>query len=205
MAFGGSFEPAVLLAAYTQGIFPWPSEELHYAWFSPDPRLILPLDAVHLPRSLRKTLRRHRFTVTFDTAFEEVIQACSEADRDGQAGTWITDELLEGFLQLHHEGFAHSVEAWQDGELAGGLYGLALGAVFCGESMFFRRPDASKVAFAHLLQRLETYRFHFVDCQVHTEHLTRFGAEEVSRYEFLHRLDRALDATTWLGSWAEDA
>lgn len=204
VAFGGTFEPAVLLAAYTQGIFPWPSEELPYAWFCPDPRLILPLDAVHVSRSLQKTIRRGRFTVTFDTAFEQVIEACSEADRDGQAGTWITDELIEGFLELHHEGFAHSVETWQDGQLAGGLYGLAVGAAFCGESMFFHQPDASKVAFVHLLERLQSYGFHFVDCQVHTEHLTRFGAHEIPRDKFLHRLDRALDAPTWRGSWTEE-
>lgn len=203
VAFGGNFDPDVLLAAYTQGIFPWPSEEFPYAWFSPDPRMVLPIDRFHISKSLKKSLRKQTFSVTFDTAFEQVVAACSQIPRGEQDGTWITTELMTGFIELHQQGFAHSVEAWRDGRLVGGVYGLALGGVFCGESMFFLEPDASKVAFVHLVQKLDAWGFHFVDCQVQTDHLTRFGAHEVTRNGFLDRLDVALKEPTLRGAWTE--
>lgn len=203
LAVGGHFAPHVLLAAYSRGIFPWPSELFPHAWYSPDPRFVLLPDEVHLSRSLRKTLRQGTFEVTFDRAFPEVMARCAAAERRGQDGTWISHELQRGFLALHRLGYAHAVEAWQDGKLVGGVYGLALGGVFCGESMFALRPDASKVAFAHLLEHLRRQAFHFIDCQVHTPHLERFGAREIRRDEFLDRLARALKMKTEVGRWEE--
>lgn len=203
VALGGNFDPEVLLVAYASGIFPWPSEELPYAWFSPDPRMLLRPSEIRISRSLARTLRRARFRVTFDTAFEAVIRECAEVDRAGQGGTWISEELQSSFCELHRQGFAHSVETWLDDRLVGGCYGLALGAMFCGESMFHRESDASKVAFVALARRLEKWNFHFVDCQIHTDHLASLGAEEYPRAEFLRRLRRALGRPTLRGSWAE--
>lgn len=201
LAVGGTFSPTVLLDAYRRGIFPWPNETLSHAWYSPDPRFLLFPDQLHISRSLRKTLRHRPFEITFDTAFAEVVAGCARAERRHQEGTWISDELQQGFLQLHELGYAHAAEAWHDGILVGGVYGMALGGVFCGESMFATRRDASKVAFVHLIERLRRQAFHFVDCQVHSEHLERFGAREVRRDIFLDHLERALRVQTRVGPW----
>lgn len=201
VAVGGDFRPERLLLAYRSGIFPWPVEGMPLLWFSPDPRFVLDLREVHLHRSLRKTLRRSPYRVTADTTFDDVLAGCADTPRPGQTGTWITDELFEGYSRLHRLGYAHSVEAWRGDELVGGLYGVALGRAFFGESMFAHATDASKVAFATLCANLRAWGFHFVDCQVHTEHLERFGAKEIPRRAFLRRLLEALEAPSRAGKW----
>ncbi len=202
VAVGGDCSPERLVLAYGQGIFPWPLEGLPLLWFCPDPRFVLYLDEVHVARSLRKRIRRDTYRVTFDKAFDEVVARCAETPRPGQAGTWITDELREGYGQLHRLGLAHSVEAWDaEGRLAGGLYGVSLGRVFYGESMFAAAPDASKVAFVTLLGQLRAWEFAFVDCQSHTDHLERFGARFVPRRRFLEELREALGHPTRTGRW----
>jgi leucyl/phenylalanyl-tRNA--protein transferase len=204
VAIGGDARPERLLLAYAQGIFPWPAEGMPLLWFSPDPRFVLiPRDA-HVGRTLRKRVRRGDFEVRFDTSFRAVIEACAEAPRPGQDGTWITDSLVAGYCALHERGFAHSIEAWRGGRLVGGLYGVSLGRAFFGESMFAREDDASKVAFAVLLAHLVHWDFHFVDCQVHTEHLERFGAVDWPRTRFLRLLRHALTFETRVGPWTTE-
>jgi leucyl/phenylalanyl-tRNA--protein transferase len=201
VAVGGDCRPERLLLGYAQGIFPWPSEGLPLLWFSPDPRFVLDPHRAHVPRSLQKCVRRQTFEIRFDTAFREVIRACADARRPGQRGTWIIDELVEGYEMLHELGFAHSVEAWRDGRLVGGLYGVGLGKMFFGESMFALEADASKSAFVMLLGQLVRWRFALVDCQVHTEHLERFGAEEWPRSDFLDVLRASVSSETRRGPW----
>jgi leucyl/phenylalanyl-tRNA--protein transferase len=201
LAVGGDASPRRLLLAYSQGIFPWPHDRLPLLWYSPDPRFVLPLDRVHVGRTLRRAVRAGTFRITADTAFAEVVQACASAPRPEQDGTWITDEIRAGFGALHRAGLAHSVEAWQDGELVGGLYGMRVGRLFCGESMFAHRPDASKVALVTLLANLRRWGDRLVDCQVHTEHLERFGAVEVPRADFLAALDDATREPWTRGPW----
>ncbi len=202
VAVGGDCSPERLVLAYGQGIFPWPVDGLPLLWFCPDPRFVLYLDEVHVPRSLRKRLRRGTYRVTLDEAFDEVVARCASTPRPGQDGTWITDELREGYGRLHRLGLAHSAEAWDaEGRLAGGLYGVSLGRVFYGESMFAAAPDASKVAFVTLLGQLRAWDFAFVDCQSHTEHLERFGARFVPRHQFLQELRTALSHPTRAGRW----
>jgi leucyl/phenylalanyl-tRNA--protein transferase len=201
LAVGGDLSPQRLLNAYSCGIFPWYAPRSPILWWSTDPRLVLFPSELHVSRSLRRVLNRGRFQVTFDQAFEEVIRACACAPRPGQEGTWIVPEMVEAYSRLHHLGFVHSVEAWRDDRLVGGLYGVALGRAFFGESMFFSEPDASKVAFVHLVHRLERRQYDLVDCQQTTAHLLRFGAREVRRTEFLQRLALALDHPTERGPW----
>jgi leucyl/phenylalanyl-tRNA--protein transferase len=201
LAVGGDLSPERLLSAYSQGIFPWYSPGQPILWHSPDPRFVLLPDKLHVGRSLRKTLKAGVYDIRWDTAFEDVITACASVPRPGQDGTWITDEMLEAYVTLHELGFAHSVEAWAEGELKGGFYGVSLGAAFFGESMFARAPDASKVAFATAVERFRDWGFHFIDCQVETEHLARFGAEHWPRKRFLQALDRALAEPTRRGKW----
>jgi leucyl/phenylalanyl-tRNA--protein transferase len=201
VAVGGDLKPERLLAAYSRGIFPWPSEGQPLMWHSPDPRFVLEPAKLHVGRSLRKTIKAGTYEVRYDTAFADVIGACSEAPRPGQNGTWITDDMRDAYTTLHRLGFAHSIESWQDGKLMGGLYGVSLGAAFFGESMFARGPDASKVAFVTAVERFHTWGFHFVDCQVETEHLARFGAEHWPRRRFLTALARALQEPTRRGPW----
>jgi leucyl/phenylalanyl-tRNA--protein transferase len=191
VAFGGDLTPSRLLLAYRKGIFPWYSEGDPILWWSPDPRLILNLDDFRLRRSLKKSMKR--FEIRFDTAFEQVMRECSAIERPGQKGSWILDEVIEAYTVLHGMGYAHSVEAYLDGKLVGGLYGIAIGRVFCGESMFARVSDASKAAFAVLVERLKAWGFDFIDCQVPTEHLKSLGAIEVARDYFLMRLEAAVD------------
>lgn len=201
MALGGRPDAETLKDAYSHGIFPWPHDGLPLLWFCPDPRFALVPEDAHVSRSLRKRMRRGEFAVRADTAFAEVIRGCARTPRSGQDGTWITGEMIEGYTALHAEGLAHSIEAWQDGALVGGLYGVSLGAAFFGESMYTEVPDASKVAFATLLANLVRWRFQLVDCQSWTGHLERFGAAEWPRPRFLAALGRALRRPTLQGPW----
>jgi len=202
VAIGGDFAPERLLLAYSQGIFPWPTEGFPLLWFSPDPRFVLRPEDTLVNRTLRKQLRRSPYRITVDTAFDEVICACADVPRPGQSGTWITDELISGYEELHARGFAHSVEAWEDDELVGGVYGVSLGGVFFGESMFAARPDASKIAFVTLMGNLCEWGFDLVDCQVHTRHLESLGACRVARGSFLARLHQSLEKPTRRGTWS---
>lgn len=190
-----------VLLAYASGWFPMADEDGQIRWYSPDPRGVIPLDALHVPKRLARTLRSGVFDVRFDTAFEDVIRACAE-DRD--EGTWISDEIIDTYVALHNRGFAHSVEVWQDGRLVGGLYGVALGAAFFGESMFADRRDASKVALVRAVRWLAGRGIALVDCQVRTEHLVSLGAREIPRSAFLDRLRHALEAPTLRGPWTLD-
>ncbi len=199
IAVGGDLRPDRLLLAYTMGIFPWQGEPLH--WHSPDPRMVLLPDELRVSRSLAKTIRRGRFRVTLDTAFRAVMVACASVPRPGQDGTWITPAMVEAYTELHRRGVAHSIEAWQGGRLAGGLYGVCLGAAFFGESMFARERDASKVAFVRLVQQLQLWSIALVDCQVYTRHLAAFGAREWPRRDFLGALAQALERPTRIGPW----
>lgn len=187
LAAGGCLSPERLLIAYSQGIFPWFEADTPILWWSPDPRTVLYPDQLRLSRSLRKRLRGQRFTLTLDAAFDAVIDSCS-APREYAPGTWITPQMNRAYRRLHRLGFAHSVESWCDGELVGGLYGVALGRVFFGESMFSRASDASKVALACLCAHLRRWDFAFIDCQLPTQHLHRLGAIEITRRDFLQRL-----------------
>ncbi len=201
LAAGGDLSAERLLAAYAAGIFPWYSEGLPILWWSPDPRLVLFPAELHVSRSLRRILRAGRFQVRADSAFEQVIRRCAEQRRPGQDGTWITPEMIQAYSRLHRRGVAHSFEAWDGEGLAGGLYGVSLGAAFFGESMFADRPDASKVAFVSSVEWLAARGFDLVDCQVRTAHLERFGAREIPRREFLDRLGRARARPTVRGRW----
>jgi leucyl/phenylalanyl-tRNA---protein transferase len=201
LAVGGDLSSERLLEAYRLGIFPWYSDDQPILWWSPDPRLVLRLDEFKVSRSLRKTLKKDVFKVTLDRAFEEVIRGCASAPREGQRGTWITKEMQQAYIELHGLGFAHSIETWWGEELAGGLYGVSLGKAFFGESMFHRRTDASKVALAVLVETLQRWGFHFIDAQMTTEHLLRFGAAEMPRRVFLKRLQSALRHPTKRGKW----
>jgi leucyl/phenylalanyl-tRNA---protein transferase len=192
LAVGGDLSPQRLLAAYSQGIFPWFSQGDPYMWWSPDPRLILTPDSLHIPKSLKKTIRRDRFHITFNCAFDRVIQACSQVKRGEGEGTWITEEMRVAYGELHRLGHALSVEAWllegEEAILAGGSYGIVMGRCFFGESMFHCRPEASKVAFVALVMELKKQGVELIDCQMKTDHLLRFGAWEVPRKEFLKRM-----------------
>ena len=201
IAVGGDLSSDRLLEAYRVGIFPWYSEDQPILWWSPDPRLVLDLDQFKISRSLGKTLRRRVFQVTFDRVFEEVIAACATVPREDQSGTWITPDMREAYIRLHGLGYAHSVEAWLEGKLVGGLYGVSLGKAFFGESMFHRHTDASKVALAILVEKLRSWSFHFIDAQMSTEHMCRLGGQEISRRIFLKKLQSALRHPTKRGKW----
>ena len=183
LAVGGCLSTQRIISAYTQGIFPWYSNDDPILWWSPDPRLVIFPEKLHLSKSLRKTLRKQTFQVTFDTAFTEVIKACA-SPRSDESGTWLLPEMQQAYSRLHNEGYAHSIEAWYKDELVGGLYGIAVGQVFFGESMFHRKTDASKVAFVTLIQQLSNWGYQLIDCQIHTQHLVSLGAEEISRKYF---------------------
>lgn len=205
LAIGGDLRPERVLLAYASGIFPWYAEDQPLLWWCPAPRLVLFPEELHVSRSLRKSIRRGAYRITMDEQFERVIRACGHAPRPDQEGTWITEELVGAFVALHERGFAHSVEAWEGDELVGGLYGLALGSVFCGESMFTHRPDASKVAFVTLVEQLKRWEYTMVDCQVPTEHLRRFGAREIELDDFLARLADGIDDPWRVQRWKLDA
>ncbi len=192
LAVGGDLSEERLLLAYSMGIFPWYSDSSPILWWSPDPRLVLIPGDLKVSRSLRQVIKKGIFTITMNTAFEEVIRNCAEISREGQRGTWITGEMIDAYIRLHRAGYAHSVESWQNGELAGGLYGIALGKAFFGESMFAKKSNASKVAFVTLVGNLHKLHYRLIDCQVTTEHLRSLGAKEVTRKKFLQMLKKAL-------------
>lgn len=189
IAIGGDLDPRRLLLAYSQGIFPWYDEEEHpILWQSPHPRFILFPDQLRVNRSLRRSLNRGRFEITFDRAFPEVLERCARTPRAGQDGTWLNPNLIASLTALHQQGYAHSTEAWLDGALVGGLYGLTIGSIFVGESMFAEVSDASKVAFVHTIHALSALGYQLIDCQAHTENLERFGAFEIHRTRFLNMM-----------------
>ena len=201
---GGDLRPERLLLAYSMGIFPWYDEDMPILWHAPDPRAVLVPGELHVPRSLAKAMRKQPYQLRVDTAFAEVIGACAAAARPGQGGTWITDEMRAAYIRLHELGFAHCAEAWQDGKLVGGLYGVSLGSVYYGESMFAAAPDASKIAFVTLVRQLERWKFSLIDCQQKTEHLTRFGSVMWRRKRFQEAIAAALQQPTRQGPWALD-
>jgi len=201
LALGGDLAPARLLGAYRRGIFPWYSEGQPILWWSPDPRVVLFPERLRVSRSLRRTLRRAPFEVRLDTAFDRVIDACA-APRGDDQGTWITPEMNLAYRRLHALGHAHCAEAWADGELVGGLYGVAIGRVFFGESMFSRVTDASKVAFVHLVRQLQAWGFVLIDCQVDSAHLRSLGAQTLPRPDFTAYLARYCPDGGRVGRWA---
>ncbi len=204
LAVGGDLSADRLLLGYSMGIFPWYSDGMPILWHSPDPRMVLTPDGLYVSRSLRKVMRKCRYEIRLDTAFETVIDACAEVPRPDQDGTWITSDMRESYIELHRLGYAHSAEAWEGETLVGGLYGVSIGGAFFGESMFARAPDASKIAFVTLVRQLAAWDIRLIDCQVHTDHLARFGAEEISRAVFLRALQRVLQRGTRRGRWRFD-
>ena len=201
LAVGGDLSPERLLQAYRKGIFPWYAEHEPIMWWSPDPRLVLYPRQLYVTKSLRKIINQRKFRITFDQAFGRVIEACATTHAAGREGTWIVTDMRDAYLRLHDLGYAHSVEAWQGDQLAGGLYGVSLGRSFFGESMFTLVSNASKVALVALVRQLERMAFDMVDCQIRTEHLMRFGAQLIPRRRFLKELTRSLSVPTLRGRW----
>lgn len=201
VAMGGNLSPGMLLSAYRQGIFPWYSVEDPILWWSLNPRFVIFPSRIHISRTLARTIRKEPFELSLDRDFKAVISACRDTLRPDQDGTWITDEVFEGYMELHRLGFAHSVEAWTDGKLMGGLYGVSLGGCFYGESMFTHVSDASKVAFAAIAGTLIDAGFGLIDCQQHTRHLGAFGAIDMPREKFLETLGSELEKETLQGNW----
>jgi leucyl/phenylalanyl-tRNA--protein transferase len=205
LAVGGDLRPERLLEAYRHGIFPWYDDNQPILWWSPDPRTVLFPHKLHISRSLKKSLRPGLFSVTLDRCFRDVMQQCAGPRAQyPEGGTWITAEMLEAYTRLHELGYAHSVESWQEGELVGGLYGVAIGGAFFAESMFTRVPDASKVALVSLVRQLHAWEFRIIDCQQASPHVMRFGAEEIPRLEFLDHLAAALTLPDRRGRWQFD-
>ena len=192
MAYGGDLSVNRLMKAYSLGIYPWFGKDDPILWWSPDPRFVLDLEEFKIPKSLSKIIKKDLFEVRFDTNFKEVIENCAKIKRADQEGSWITDEMIEAYTELHYSGHAHSFEAYFKGELAGGGYGVAIGDIFCGESMFTLRSNAGKVAFTALVQRLKKRGFSFIDSQIPTELLSSFGAKEISRERYLCLVNNAL-------------
>jgi len=193
LAAGGDLSPSRLLNAYQQGIFPWFGKDEPILWWSPDPRLVLYTNKIKISKSLAKTLRTTQITVTFDQAFSNVITACSQPKTDqidnAEDSTWIHPEMIDAYIKLHQQGLAHSVECWHDNQLIGGLYGIAIGKMFFGESMFSLMRDSSKIALVTLCQQLERWGFPLIDCQIYSEHLASLGAEEIARNDFIQHID----------------
>lgn len=204
LCIGGDLRPERIIEAYRNGIFPWFSKDEPLLWWSPDPRLVLFPDEINISKSLRKKLRKQYFHVTMDQAFDRVIRGCADSRTSRGGDTWLVDEMIEAYSALHRQGYAHSVETWHGQDLAGGLYGLSLGKVFFGESMFARVTDASKVALASLCLHLESLGFDMVDCQVTTDHLLSMGAVEMPRYQFLSLLNDSLKYPDSKGPWSFD-
>ena len=204
LAVGGDLQPDRLLEAYRQGIFPWGTVEGQPLWYSPAPRMVLFPEEFRLTRSLQKTLRAGKFEVRFDTNFPGVMSGCASTPRPGQDGTWITPEMKHAYIRLHELGWAHSVETYVEGTLVGGLYGLAIGRMFYGESMFSHRTDASKVAFAHLVRYLVANQFGMIDCQMYTDHLASLGGREIPREDFLRRITVLTASGSPRSAWSTD-
>ncbi len=200
LAVGGCLSSERLINAYRHGVFPWFSGDEPILWWSPNPRLVLFPEKLVTSKRLAKTLRQNKFIVTFNQAFDSVIAKCAEV-RANAEGTWISDDIQRAYSQLHREGVAHSVETWRDGELVGGLYGIALGKIFFGESMFHTQTDASKIAFTHCVKQLQAWDFQLIDCQVYSEHLVSLGAEEISRDAFSHLLTTHCADFTPTNAW----
>jgi len=201
LAIGGDLSIERLLAAYQRGIFPWYSGDQPILWWSPDPRSVLEPSKLRISRSLRKTLKKDLFRISLDEAFAKVVYQCAQP-RSYEASTWITDEMMQAYIRLHEAGHAHSVECWQDDQLVGGLYGVALGSIFFGESMFSLTSDASKVAFVYLARQLQSWGFGLIDCQIQSAHLDQFGAENVPRTVFSHSLEHYIIQARHSGAWA---
>ncbi len=189
LAVGGDLSPERLILAYQNGIFPWFNEDSLILWWSPDPRMVLFPENIRISKSMRKVLRTKQFEVTKNSCFERVLNACAGMKRVGQQGTWITEDMKKAYLKLHEKGFAISYEVWENGDLVGGLYGIGLKKVFCGESMFSTVTNASKVAFIYLAQELQQKKYTLIDCQLYTEHLASMGAEEIPRDRFIEMLE----------------
>ncbi|MUH34228.1 leucyl/phenylalanyl-tRNA--protein transferase [Zobellia amurskyensis] len=189
LAAGGDLSVQRLVLAYKSGIFPWFNDDALILWWSPDPRMVLYPHRIKISKSMRKVLRDDHFRLTKNTCFKEVIEACSSVEREGQDGTWITQKMKNAYLKMHEEGFATSYEVWENDMLVGGLYGIDLGSIFCGESMFSKVSNASKFAFIKLAQELEDKNYKLIDCQIHTDHLESLGAEEIPRSEFIKILE----------------
>ena len=204
LGVGGDLDPDRILLAYRLGIFPWYSEGQPICWWSPDPRYVLRTADLVVPRSLAKRVRQRPYRITLDRAFEDVVARCAETPRPGQRGTWITRAMRQAYVDLHALGHAHSVEAWEDDRLVGGLYGLAVGKLMSGESMFADRPDASKIAFVHFARQLHRWRYPLIDCQVHTAHLERFGAVSVPRPDYLREAALLCAQPGHVGPWSFD-
>lgn len=203
LAVGGDLSPQRLLEAYSKGIFPWFNADEPILWWSPNPRMVLFPEEIKISRSLRKTLKKDHYQIRTDGSFTQVMHACASS-RKGQTGTWIHPEMIAAYTALHDMGLAHCVETWMGGELVGGLYGVALGQVFFGESMFSRVSDASKIALVHLAKQLQRWEFGLIDCQVKTGHLTSLGAREIPRSEFSQQLDRLIADTKPGNKWSFD-
>jgi leucyl/phenylalanyl-tRNA--protein transferase len=201
LAIGGDLSVDTLIKAYSLGIFPWYSEEMPILWWCPDPRMVLFPQKFKVSKSLRQTIRQKKYTVKIDENFEKVIENCALSKRKGQEGTWITNEMKQAYIRLYKEGYAHSFETYYNNELVGGLYGVSLGRIFFGESMFYKMTDASKVALYYLIERLKKWNFHFIDVQQSTQHMKMMGAEEISREEFLRILKVSLNESTIRGNW----
>ncbi|MFO7971177.1 MAG: leucyl/phenylalanyl-tRNA--protein transferase [Desulfobacterales bacterium] len=201
LAVGGDLSRERLLLAYRMGIFPWFSDHDPILWWSPDPRLVLYPREIKVSKTLKKIIRKGMFKVTMDSAFDRVITQCAQIRLENNQGTWIVEDMIDAYCRLHESGFAHSVEAWREGELAGGLYGVSLGRCFFGESMFTRISNASNVALVTLAEYLKKLSFDMIDCQLTTKHLLRFGAREIPRSKFLKQLEASLKAPTKRGKW----
>jgi leucyl/phenylalanyl-tRNA---protein transferase len=201
VAMEGNLSPGMLLSAYKQGIFPWYSEGEPILWWSPNPRMVLFPEKIHISKSMARTFKLEKFTFSMDNQFREVVNTCSGIPRKHEDGTWITLEMKDAYAHLHKLGWGHSLEVWKDNELVGGLYGLSIGSVFFGESMFFRERDASKAAFIVLSQTLGKLGFTIIDCQLYTAHLESLGAEKIDREEYLELLKEGLKSKTHRGNW----
>jgi leucyl/phenylalanyl-tRNA--protein transferase len=201
LAIGGDLHPERLLNAYAGGIFPWFSEDDEIMWWSPDPRTIMLLDEFKTSKSLMQSVRNRGYEFKMDTAFREVIESCAEVYRKDEDSTWITKGMIDAYCKMHEFGVAHSAETWYEGELVGGLYGISLGKAFFGESMFFKKRDASKVAYYHLIQHLKELNFDFIDTQMSTSHLISLGAKEIPRKDFLSLLTESLQKDSHFGNW----
>ncbi|OYT16685.1 MAG: leucyl/phenylalanyl-tRNA--protein transferase [Bacteroidetes bacterium 4572_77] len=204
IAVGGDLSVERLLEAYALGIFPWYDSSSPILWWSPNPRLLLKPQDFILRKSFKRVLKKQNFKVFFDRDFEKIIDYCGNISRNGETETWITPEMKSAYIQLHHLGWAHSVAVYEDQELVGGLYGVSLGKAFFGESMFFKKRDASKVALYYLCRELHQWGFHFIDAQVETNHMLSLGAQEIDRTLFLKYLETALAAPTCLGKWTQE-
>lgn len=204
LAIGGDLSPERLLAAYQNGIFPWYNEDDPIIWHAPEERFILLLDELHISKSMRRVLNSNKFTYTVDTNFSFVIQQCAQVERKNEDGTWITEEMIDAYINLHQIGFAHSVEVWQDDKIVGGLYGVSLGKCFFAESMFHTATNASKFAIIKLVELLKQKDFHFIDAQVYTKHVETLGAKNITRNNFMQMLHKNIQFPTWKGKWNID-